>query len=235
MLRMVHPHLMEGTKLYNAPKLSEADNLFQYAAMCRNYFLFQEIQNRIYTEKEQSEMFLQNVDDPDYQTGRAQCLTELGVATMDGSSAVRLSNMKFANLPTTLQQYTNKLNLHSPTPVIRSIRDYKDKPRSPKQGISQKFFYQPYQCIGCGQWGHKVTACKVIPKTAMAMEYIKNKPRHVQKLIEEFKRINNKSTKTSTVRVLQTNGMYASFHDPEAYLSSNDIDVPMEEVPIVEE
>ena len=234
MLRMVHPYLMEGTKLYNAPKLSEANNLFQYAAMCRNYFLFQEIQNRIYTDKEQSELFLQNVDDPDYQAGRAQCITELGVATMDGTSTVRISNMRFANLPTTLQQYTNKLNLHSSSPIVRALRDSKLKHRN-NPIPSRKSSYEPYQCIGCGLWGHKVTKCKTVPKIAIAMDYIHKKAKHVDKLVEEFKRINNKATKTSSVRVLQTNGMHNTYDDPDTYLQSNDIDVPMEDVPFNEE
>ena len=67
------------------------------------------------------------------------------------------------------------------------------------------------------------------------MNYIKSKPRHVEKLTEEFKRINNKSTKTSSVRVLQTNGMFENFDSPDNYLNANDIDVPMEEVPYTEE
>ena len=237
MLRMVHPYLMEGGKLYNAPKLSEAENLFQYAAMCRNYLLFQEIQNRNYTEKEQSEMFLQNVDDPEYMAGRAQCLTELGVATMDGSPNVKISNMRFANLPTTLQQYTNKLNLHSTTPTIRAIQSprYNNKSRPNPSSGPRRSNYEPFQCIGCGLWGHKVTKCKTVPKMAIAMEYIKSKPRHVEKLTEEFLRINNKSTKTSSVRVLQTNGMFDTFDNPDTYLNTNDIDVPMEEVPFTDE
>ena len=240
MLRMVHPHLMEGTKMYNAPKLSEAKDLFQYAAMCRNYILFQEIQQRTYTEKEQSEMFLQNVDDPDYSAGRAQCITELAVATLDGTSNVRISNMKFSNLPMTLQQYNNKLNLSNNQPIVRAIQKppfqrnaYKNN-ATPNR-IPRRSNYEPYLCMGCGLWGHKVTKCKNVPKVAIALEYIKNKPRHVQKLVSEFKRVNDKSTKRTTVRVLQTNGMLENYEDPETYLNDNDIDVPMEETPLVNE
>ena len=238
MLRMVHPYLMEGSKLYNAPKLSEATDLFRYAAMCRNYFLFQEIQNRIYTEKEQSEMFLQNVDDPFYLSGRAQCLTELGVATIDGSSTVRISNMKFANLPTTLQQYTNKLNMHSSSsPIVRAVKDSRSYQQIRRNNNPQHRSpsYEPFACLGCGTWGHKVTRCKIVPRIALALDYIKQKPKHVEKLVEEYKRINNKATKRSTVRVLLSNGILDSFDDPDNYLQENDIDVPMENTPTLTE
>ena len=239
LLRMVHPHLMEGSKLYNAPKLSEAKNLSQYAAMCRNYILFQEIQNRKYTEKEKSEMFLQNVDDPEYSAGRAQCITELAVATLDGTSNVRISSMKFSNLPMTLQQYTNKLNLSDTQPVVRAMQksqsQYKNKNSNVFNRMQRNSTYEPFVCIGCGIWGHKVTKCKTVPKVAIALEYIKNKPKHVQKLVSEFKRVNDKSTKRTTVRVLQSNGILESYSDPDTYLFENDIDVPMEETPQVDE
>ena len=145
--------------------------------------------------------------------------------------------MRFANLPTTLQQYTNKLNLHTTTPTIRAIQSSRNnnKPRVHANHGSRRSTYEPFQCIGCGIWGHKVTKCKTVPKIAIAMEYIKTKSRHVDKLVEEFKRINNKATKTSSVKVLQTNGMFENFENPDTYLNTNDIDVPMEEVPCITE
>ena len=73
------------------------------------------------------------------------------------------------------------------------------------------------------------------PKVAIALEYIKNKPKHVQKLVSEFKRVNDKSTKRTTVRVLQSNGMLDNYEDPDTYLYENDIDVPMEDTPQVHE
>ena len=240
LLRMVHPHLTEGSKLYNAPKLSEAKNLSQYAAMCRNYILFQEIQNRVYTEKEKSEMFLQNVDDQEYAAGRAQCITELAVATLDGTSDVRISNMKFSNLPMTLQQYTNKLNLTETQPVVRAMQrsSYNNKTNknmNSSNRTQRNSNYEPFLCMGCGMWGHKVTKCRTVPKVAIALDYIKSKPKHVQKLVSEFKRVNDKSTKRTTVRVLQSNGILEHYNDPDTYLHENDIDVPMEDIPQVDE
>ena len=240
LLRMVHPHLTEGSKLYNAPKLSEAKNLSQYAAMCRNYILFQEIQNRTYTEKEKSEMFLQNVDDPEYSAGRAQCITELAIATLDGTTNVRISSMKFSNLPMTLQQYTNKLNISETQPIVRAMHKSSPNNRMQRKSNSSNRMqrnanYEPFLCMGCGMWGHKVTKCKTVPKVAIAQEYIKKKPKHVQKLVSEFKRVNDKSTKRTTVRVLQSNGILDDFEDPDTYLNDNDIDVPMEDIPQMDE
>ena len=64
----------------------------------------------------------------------------------------------------------------------------------------------------------------------MSLEYIKNKPDHVKKLITEFKRINNKTTKTGTIRTMISAGLLGDFEDPTVYLENQDIDIAMEEV-----
>ena len=247
MIRLVHPNLVQGDKTYNLPILSQAKNLFHYAAMCRNFILIQSIKKREYTEKERSELFLLNVDEDKYLSARNKCLTELDIATMQGENTVSVSNLKFENLPTTLQQYANKLNLGSITPtirvldasnnhensagVIRALQKFQPKQRGKPSSRfpNRRSQYVAFQCIGCGGWGHKVTTCQNVPKVALCLQYIKDKPVYVQKLVDEYKRVNNKATKKGIVRALidQDPG---SQMDPEEYLESYDVDIPMEEV-----
>ena len=84
--------------------------------------------------------------------------------------------------------------------------------------------------LGCGGWGHRLVKCTMVPKVALALEYIKKKPEHVKKLITEFKRINNKTTKTGTVRTMLSSGLLDGFDDPSEFLANQDIPIEMEEV-----
>ena len=249
MIRLVHPNLIQGDKIYNLPLLSQAKNIFQYSAMCRNFILIQSIKKREYTEKERSELFLQNVDEDKYLAARNKCLTELDIATMKGENTVSVSNLKFENLPTTLQQYADKLSNHSVgfTPTVRvldasnnhdnssgiinAINKFQNRQRgrTNTKYPNRRSQYVAFQCIGCGGWGHKVTTCQNVPKVALCLQYIKDKPVYVQKLVDEYKRINNKATKKGIVRALLDQTSELSI-DPEDYLSTHDVDIPMEDV-----
>ena len=235
LLRNVHPHLIRGKKLYNLPFLSQCENIYEYADLCRNYILVQEIKNRIYSEKEKSEMFLQNIDDPTYEPGRAKCLAEIDITTNRGDTEIQNSDLRFENLPTTLIQYNNALTVSSPgQAVVRAMRGGNQRMKFTPTRSKQPFRknnpnYKPIQCLGCGIWGHPVTQCKNVPKIAMAQEYIKRKPQHVAKLVEEHKRVNNPTTKTGTVRVMLSINEDDT-QNPEQFLETNDIDIPMETV-----
>ena len=239
MVRLVHPHLVKGAVLYNCPQLSQSSgDIYKYADMFRNFLLVQDIKHRTYSEKEQSEMFLQNIDDPSFAKSRAQCLSELDIATMDGSTNVKISDLKIENLPTTVTQYRAKLE--GSTGVIRAMRgnnrDYSNNRRNnnpPRRYKSPS--YEPYQCLGCGGWGHRLAKCQMVPKVALCIEYIKNKPKHAEKLVSEFKRVNNKATKTGTVRAMLATGMLDGYDDPATYLADQDIEISMEDVSDAEE
>ena len=49
-------------------------------------------------------MFLQNLDDTKYDYGRKQALSELELATMNGETEVKVSNLRLSNLPITVVQ-----------------------------------------------------------------------------------------------------------------------------------
>lgn len=40
LLRLVHPFLVNGPKMYNLPYLSKSDDIYHYAELMRNYILF---------------------------------------------------------------------------------------------------------------------------------------------------------------------------------------------------
>ena len=232
LLRLVHPFLVNNGTLYNTPFLSHTGNLFQYADQLRNYILVQQIQKRTYTEKEKSEMFIQNIDDDKYKHTRAKCLAELEMSlSVDGAQVVK-SDLRFENLPTTMQQYHDALNMDTTTsyPVVRAMKqNQRSYDRQSQKHSTTKGNYKPEQCPGCGQWNHSITQCKFVPKVSLALQYIKSKPRHVEKLVTEFNRINSRQTKTGTVRVLASGGAL-EVESPENYLQTHDVDIPMEDV-----
>ena len=240
MIRLVHPHLIKGRTLYNLPSYSNIGDLFKYSNMMRNYILVQEIKNRYFTEKEKSEMFLHNIDDPKLSSGRAKALSELDIATMDGGTDVKVSNLRMDNLAITVLQYNDSLEVSEQHSFTGTVRSLQSRPQNRQRGQSSgnkssqqhtrintpRSKYVAIQCNGCGMWGHPVSQCRHVPKIAIAMDYIKSKPRHVDKLVTEFKRVNNKVTKKGTIRFLLNDD-----GDPESYLQENDIDIPMEDVP----
>ena len=62
------------------------------------------------------------------------------------------------------------------------------------------------------------------------MDYIKSRSSQVDRLVQEFKRINDKRTKTGVVRALLAARTINGFADPEEYLADNDVEIPMEDV-----
>ena len=233
LLRLVHPFLVNGPKMYNLPYLSKSDDIYHYAELMRNYILVQEIQRRSYTEKEKSDMFLQNVDDSTYKHGRAKCLAELEHFSSTDGTQISKSDLLFENLPTTLAQYNSQLQ-NDTSPTIRALKYNKNNNAKGNFSINRNqrssMAYKPLQCIGCGQWNHPVSQCRFVPKVSLALDYIKRKPQHVDKLVQEFKRVNNKVTKTGTVRVLAHSGMLDDT-SPEDYLTHTDVEIPMEDIP----
>ena len=151
--------------------------------------------------------------------------------SVDGAQVVK-SDLRFENLPISMQQYHDALNMDTTTsyPVVRAMKqNQRSYDRQSQKHSTTKGNYKPEQCPGCGQWNHPITQCKFVPKVSLALQYIKSKPRHVEKLVTEFKRINSRQTKTGTVRVLASSGAL-EVESPENYLQTHDVDIPMEDV-----
>ena len=145
----------------------------------------------------------------------------------DGAQVVK-SDLRFENLPISMQQYHDALNMDTTTsyPVVRAMKqNQRSYDRQSQKHSTTKGNYKPEQCPGCGQWNHPITQCKFVPKVSLALQYIKSKPRHVEKLVTKFKCINCRQTKAGTVRVGAL-----EVESPENYLQTHDVDIPMEDV-----
>ena len=83
--------------------------------------------------------------------------------------------------------------------------------------------------MACGTWGHRASKCKFVPKVAIALKFMKSRQGQTERLVQEFRRINDKRTKAGVVRALLETDSFSSYHDPEEYLRLNDVDIPMED------
>ena len=69
-----------------------------------------------------------------------------------------------------------------------------------------------------------------IPKIATVIEWINKNKDKTAALVQEYLRVNNKSTKRSTIRLLQSTGNFNDDRDPTDILASQDFDIEMDEV-----
>ena len=224
LLRKVHPQLKVGKKIHDIPKLSECNlNLFTLAKELKLYFKQQSIQGRKYKAKEQSEIYLQQLDDQRYAVAKTKCLIDLNLATMHGPDNIAQHALTFEALPATVESIAE---IDDGTPIVRAMAQRpKTQQREYVTGRKHKKGYEPMQCRGCKQWGHSVSKCQTIPKIALVNKFIDKNPTQTQALINEYLRVNNKNVKRSTVRALQESGIIDNEIESLQYLNETDIDI----------
>ena len=233
LLRKVHPQLKVGKKILEIPRLSTCEyDLYTLSRQLKTYFKQQEIKGRLYSAKEKSETYLQQLDDERYKIAKTKCLIDLNLATMHGEHNIAQQSLTFEALPATVEDVAA---IDDDVPVVHAMtkRSFKDKnpyERNYASGRKQQKGYEPLQCKGCGTWGHRVQRCQAIPKFALAMKFINKYPNETEALIKEFLRTNNKNVKRSTVRALQDSGVIDTDIDTLQYLQDNDIDIDMFDV-----
>ena len=228
LLRHVHPKLKEGKKMRRPPKLSECDNdLYTFNDVMSTFFTSEMINRRKYTEKEKSDMYLENIDDPRLSEAVARCQIDLGIATLEDENVIKRPGLRFSALPTTIAQLAG---LETDTmPVIHAMARRQNNNES-RGAYKPTRRYEAIQCRGCGAWGHKINMCMTIPKIATVIEWINKNKDKTAALVQEYLRVNNKSTKRSTIRLLQSTGNFNDDRDPTDILASQDFDIEMDEV-----
>ena len=226
LLRHVHPNPKEGDKITTLPKLSDCNNdLYIYNNVMNDYFTHELINNRTYKEKHKSLLYLQNIDDDRYKDAVTQCKIDLGIATLDDENIIKKENLTFGSLPTTVAQLAKTDGFN---PIIRAMTVADERPRTRSRGAyQQQKRYEPFQCKGCGIWGHKLNACKTIPKIALAVKFIEKYKDKTEVLIKEFLRTNDRNTKKQTVRILMDTGTLDATIDPQQFLEQEDIPIDM--------
>ena len=222
LLRKVHPQLQVGKKTHDIPKLSECNlNLFTLAKELKMYFKQQRIQGRVYKAKEQSEIYLQQLDDPRYKVAKTKCLIDLNLATMTGPDNIAQHSLTFEALPATVEAIAA---IDDDVPIMHALNQ-RPHQREYVSGKKQNKGYEPIQCKGCKMWGHNVKKCLTIPKIAIVNSFIDKNPSQTKALIKEYLRVNDKNVKRSTVRTLQQSGIIDTEIDSLQYLNDTDIDI----------
>ena len=223
MLRKVHPQLQVGKKIHDIPKLSDCNlNLFTLAKELKLYFKQQRIQGRVYKAKEQSEIYLQQLDDQRYKVAKTKCLIDLNLATMTGPDHIAQHSLTFEALPATVEAIAA---IGDDVPIVRALSHQKPHQREYVTGKKQNKGYEPIQCKGCKMWGHSVKKCQTIPKIAIANNFIAKNPTQTKSLIKEYLRTNDKNVKRSTVRALQDSAIIDNDIESLQYLKETDIDI----------
>jgi len=233
LLRFVHPNLQQVTSnTYDVPKISVCDgDVYEYGASIMHYILRQRISSRVYSDKEQSIMFLNNMDDDEYSDAKYRALAEIRHSS---TVTEKLDpNMMLESLPTTISQYQTQMNGNRgaktsksrSTNFVRSLLGNEDAPYDDGDSVPQlrafgrrreyqkrDFQRKDYnrranfeslkQCKACGKWGCSETKCRFFAQVQLAVSYIRSNSSKTAKLAEEFLRTNSKKTKISTIRTL---------------------------------
>ena len=128
LLRFVHPRLMESQSSHKIPKMSESRDLYTYCDRLTNFILLEKINGRVYSVKEQINLYLQNLDDERYNEAKSRCFTELRQQTVPGSNTGIHPNLFLPSLPTTVMQYQDELRPVSTqnTPFINQLTPHQD-------------------------------------------------------------------------------------------------------------
>ena len=229
LLRHLHPKLKEGDLVDTAPKLPECDNdLYHYNNIMNDFFTYEQINGRSYSEKHKSLLYLQNIDDSRCKDAVAQCKIDLGIATIDDDTIIKQESLTFEFLPTTVAQLA-KTDGFFPTVRAMTVSNKRDNNVS-RGAYKQNKKYKPFQCKGCGQWGHKLNSCMTIPKISLTNKFIEENMDKVEVLIKEYLRTNNKNTKRQTIRLLMDTGTLDAQIDPQEFLDREDVHIDMMEV-----
>lgn len=191
-----------------------------------DFFTREAVNKRQYTEKEKSVMYLKHIDDERYASAVNKYQINLSIATLQDQNNITIKALTFSSLPTTISQLAQGT---STTPIIRSLNS-RDSKFDNNRGAQKRGRYDPTQCLGCKQLGHKIQGCNFIPKVTSAIEYIKKNQRKTEALVKEYTRVNDRNTKRGTIRLLQQSGTLDSSVDSDQILQEQDIDVEMMDV-----
>ena len=246
LLRRVHPNLNEDNDEYKRLTLSQCDyNPYALSKQLRNYFTQEEINLRPYSSKEKAKIYLESLDDEKYKDAKTQCLLDLNIATMHNKNVISKTSLTFNALPATIDKMVRKQ--HGGNAIVRSMtgrpsqnRNYYNRgaynngrgtynnnttKESDTSLRRQNRSYEPIQCKGCGQWGHRVQKCQHIPKVSLAIRFIEKNKTQTEALVKEHLRVNDRNVKRSTVRALQDSGVIDPNIESMQYLQDDDIEV----------
>lgn len=167
-------------------------------------------------------MYLHNIDDERYAEARNSCLIDINIATMNNKNAELKHTLTFDALPLTVEK---RAGVNSTTPSVRMMTKNRRPQRTNNRGAYNNSAYEPIQCRGCKKWGHKVQRCPHIPLISLCLDYIDKNKEQTAALIREHMRINDRNTKKSTIRLMQTSGDIDADIQTDEYLETTDVDV----------
>ena len=207
---------------------------YEFASNLDEFFQYQAKFQRKYTAREQALMFLQGMRQVTaFASASVQLIHDLEQYPTTGPFPTRIH---LANIPITLashpaaatpmpnsvsgQYAPARLTVTRATPSAQPTEQVTERtqPRytpTPRRGGNQMRQPKDTQCPACFTYEHEVGECRVLPKVAACLAYIKEHASMVQTTIQRYKERQHPSNRQS-VKEMLINAVYGQLGKPES-------------------
>lgn len=202
------------SQLSTPPPVDSTAHPYEYASQLDEFFQYQEKFERMYTPREQALMFLQGMRQVAvFTSAAAQLIHDLDQYSKTGPFPTRfhLANLPIllashpavtvqnpamgTRQPTPARLYVTRASPMTAVPVEQHSSPAQTERTTPqRRGTTQqrggtRFPRQPKdtQCAACYTYGHEVGDCRVLPKVAACLNYIKENSGMAQTTMQRYK------------------------------------------------
>ena len=209
-------------QLCTPPPADSTAHPYEYASQLDEFFQYQTKFDRPYTQREQALMFLQGMSHVSRFTSAAvQLLHDLDQCPPTSSLPTRFIlhhiPITLASHPAALASTSSTLPTGSYAPARLNVTraqspavDRQGAPdrNGPRRYPPRRFGGNPLrqqkdtQCPACFTYGHEVGECRILPKVAACLTYIKEHAPLVQTTLQRYKDQQHPSTRQSTKDML---------------------------------
>ena len=167
MLESIHPRIGSCDYTNSAPLFDDCEDLDDFTNQYENFFVYESLDNRKYTDRNKLNMFLQSLDST-YEVARTRINAILDT---NRSSPSVPPELELSRISVTILKYMTDAGIVSHQ--INRYTDNRSKPDKPFEGNSDNYkkpsqpFYSAKQdvtCKSCGLYGHGDDTCDITAK-----------------------------------------------------------------------
>ncbi len=177
MLESINPRIGSCDYTNNAPVFDDCEDLDDFTNQYENFFVYESLDNRKYTDRNKLNMFLQSLDST-YEVARTRINAILDT---NRSSPSVPPELELSRISVTILKYMTDAGI-----VSHQINRYTDNPSKldkPFEGNSDNYkkpsqpFYTAKQhvtCKSCGLYGHEDDTCDITAKHICVQNWLEN-------------------------------------------------------------
>ena len=222
-LQLSHPRLMvHSIATMNIPTYNSSKDLFVYAKQIKDFVSRHKLANRLYSDRETTEMYLSHLDSASHKSAIMFCQTQLGTSTTIPEK------YKVPAIAGTIKQLMDSThgtpsppttNQPGSTATVNTIQDFDDLSDGFIHAIMDRKSFKG-TCNGCGRPNHHAKDCYFVQKLRKALTYLKVDNKWAQNNKRSYERKNTYNKRRNFVRSLQDANFIPFDEDPDAFLDA---------------